>query len=125
MENTNRNLLSEKISDETIVDVYKGALKKNGVSVRKMKIEHDKENKTDYFHIITSFGIDYWIKWSSSVSAAYIVSKVGKKESPIEIVYNPGVQTVVGAISADYKKFIKRQGFLKQLLSLLFEGDSK
>lgn len=125
MENLNRNLLKEDVSDEVIKSIYTNALKKNGVPVKKFNIKHDKSALTYYFQIILPIGIHFWIKWSSDVSTAYVISIFRDKQSPTETITNPSVQSVVDVIRSEYKKIMKGQNILKHLIALILEGSGK
>jgi hypothetical protein len=123
MKSINENILNENISDETIKDVYKNTFSKAGVTLKDFTIDRDKVNKVTYFHFTLPLGIHFWIKWPSGVDVAYSVSVVNGEQSEPETIYNPNAISLVESVVAGYKKLIKRQNLLKQLISLILEND--
>ncbi len=115
--------INENISDETIKDVYKSAFKERSITIKDFKIEHDDENSTDYFHIITPLGIHFWVKWHSNINIAYFISVVNEEESDMKTIKNPNANILVDYIALEYKKLVKKQNILKQILSLILEND--
>ena len=125
MENYNNNLLNEKISDETIKDIYKNAFKKKGINVKSINIDRSIESNVSFFNIVFSSEINYWIKWINNANIVYLIKIVNNEEINLNPILNPDVNSIINTIINDYKKTIKKQNFLKQILTLIFENVKK
>jgi len=125
MKKEEENLLNENIPDERIKAVYKSVFKKAGMSLKDFTIERDKKEGVTYFHFTLPIGIHFWIRWPMGVDAAYFVSVVNGKESEQKTIYSPNALTIANSLAVEYKKLVKKQGFLKQIISLIFEENKR
>lgn len=123
MKNVKQGMLQENISDESIKDVYKNAFKEKGISLKKFNIEHDKVKKISYFHFILPSNIHFWIKWTESPHLVEFINIVNDITSKPEIIKNPNAILLIDTVLESYEKIMKRQSFLKQLLSLILDDN--
>jgi len=106
--------------NSNILNAYKQVFKEKKVSLKNISIDRDENKQITYVHIVLSGGIHFWIKWGRNTDVAEFISIINDIKSAPQRVHNPNIESLVDAIIIEYKKLLKRQSFLQQLIALIF-----